>query len=286
MSSSSWELGLHVSTAGGIHKAPDRAAALGCRTFQVFVTNPRAWAARPLDPRHVEVFRERVGALGFKSFFVHAPYLPNVASPDDEIWRRSVAALEEVARRTAVLGGRYVVTHMGSHKGGGIEVGQRRAAAALTRVLAAVPGIVILMEDAARYSNQVGTTVAELAAIYGLVGAGVRDRVALCIDTCHAHVMGYDLGPAGDGLETLAREVRRYFGAAGVKLLHINDAAGGAGSKVDRHEHIGYGTIGAGGFKRLINHPFFGGLPMVLETPMEDGWDARNLAAIRRLKRR
>jgi len=279
-------VGVHVSIAGHVADAVTRAAALGCTTFQIFSSNPRGWRRKPLAPDDAADFRARAKRLGFGAFFVHMPYLPNVATPDDELWERSVAALGDALGRTAALGGRYVVTHMGSHKGAGLDFGLPRAAAALERALAASrgSGVMILMEDAAGKSGQLGTRFEELSEIYRLLGRNYRRRVGLCIDTCHSHAMGYNLSARGDGLERILAEVAAVIGVAKIKLLHLNDAKGECGSRLDRHEHIGRGTIGRAGFRKIINHPALRHLPMVLETPPEDRWDRKNLRAVRRLR--
>ncbi len=213
-------------------------------------------------------------------------YLPNLASPDDALYEKSVAALVDAVERTEGLGGRYLVTHLGSHKGAGPAVGKERAAAAIRRAVRETRGadVTILLENSAGKSNQVGTTFAELTTLYRKLGKTAQRRVALCVDTCHAHAMSYDLSAGGDGLARLLAEIDGFIGVDKIKLLHLNDAKGEAGSGLDRHEHIGRGTIGRDGFKRIINHPLLRHVPMVLETPAEDGWDKKNLRAVRRLR--
>lgn len=279
-------LGVHVSISGGVAEAVLRAVGLKCTTFQIFPSNPRGWYQKPYEAEDVALFRERYQAAGFRDFFIHMPYLPNIASPDEDLYERSVAALIDAVERAAVLGGRYVVTHMGSHKGAGLAEGQERAAAALCRALASTrkSGVMILMEDSAGKAHQVGTKFTELAALYRRVPPACRPRVGLCVDTCHSHAMGYDLAPGGDGLERILAEVEDGFGLDKIKLIHLNDAKGPAGSMLDRHEHIGLGTIGKVGFRKIINHPLLRDVPMVLETPQEDDWDKRNLRTVRRLR--
>jgi len=288
MTTTSFNVGVHVSIAGGVADAVARALALGCTTFQIFPSNPRGWYQKPYDEADVSLFRERLRAGRFADFFVHMPYLPNIASPDDDLYERSLAALTDAIERAASLGGRFVVTHMGSHKGAGVAEGEERAAAALCRALGATAAVevMVLMEDSAGKSNQIGTTFPALAALYKMIPKNCRARVGLCLDTCHAHVMGYDLSARGGGLTRALAEIERFFGLPKVKLLHLNDAKGPAGSMLDRHEHIGRGTIGEDGFKKIINHPALRRVPMVLETPQEDDWDRKNLALVKRLRGR
>jgi deoxyribonuclease-4 len=280
-------LGVHVSISGGIHLAVERAAELRCTTFQIFPSNPRGWRQKPLDEEEVLAFREGVTRRGLEPFFVHMPYLPNLASADDELYEKSTAALVDGINRTARLGGRYLITHLGSHRGAGLAAGQERAAAAIRRAVEATPraDVTVLMENAAGKSNQVGTTFNELSTLYKMAGKKAQARLGLCVDTCHAHAMGYDLAGGGDGLERILAEVDEYVGINKIKIVHLNDAKAPAGSGLDRHEHIGLGTIGREGFKKIINHPSLRHLPMVLETPREGAWDEKNLKTVRRLRR-
>lgn len=286
MSKKEFLLGVHVSISGGVHLAVERARALGCTAFQIFPSNPRGWRQKSHPAEDVEAFKLGVKRNALEPFFVHMPYLPNLASPDDALYEKSAAALADAVETTASLGGRFLVTHLGSHRGAGAETGRERAAAAIRRALDATPraGVTILMENAAGKSNQLGTTFTEITKLYKMLGKKCRRRVGLCVDTCHAHVMGYDLAAGGAGLERILAEVDAFVGVGNVKLLHLNDARGEAGSGLDRHAHIGRGTIGREGFKHLINHRALRGLPMVLETPQEGDWDRKNLRTVRRLR--
>jgi len=280
-------LGVHTSIAGGLPRAVERAFALGCTTFQIFPSTPRGWRQKRPAAEEVGAFRRAVAEHGLQPFFVHLPYLPNLASPDDELYEKSVAALTQALETTASLGGRYVVAHLGSHRGAGAAAGIERAAAALRRALEATPrlGVTILAENAAG-ANAVGTSFTELASLFKMAGARARRRLGLCLDTCHAHVTSYDLSVEGEGLEKILAEIDGGVGLARLKLLHLNDAKGAAASGRDRHEHVGRGTIGREGFRRIINHPALRDLPMILEMPAESGWDKKNLNALRRIRRR
>lgn len=285
--SDSFLLGAHVSIAGGAHLAVERAAALKCTTFQIFPSNPRGWRQKSPAAGEISRFRRELERRRYAVFFVHMPYLPNLASPDDALYEKSVATLVDAVERTEDLGGRYLVTHLGSHRGAGPAAGRERAAAAIRRAVRETrgAGVTILLENSAGKSNQVGTTFAELTALYRKLGKTAQRRVALCVDTCHAHAMSYDLSAGGDGLARLLAEVDDFIGVDKIKLLHLNDAKGAAGSGLDRHEHIGRGTIGRDGFKRIINHPSLRHVPMVLETPQREGWDRKNLRIVKRLRK-
>jgi deoxyribonuclease-4 len=279
-------LGVHVSISGGLYSAVEQAAALGCTTFQIFPSNPRGWRQKEHSAEDVDKFRQGVQQKDLEPFFVHMPFLPNLATPDDGLYEKSVAALAQVIEVTARLGGRYVVTHLGSHRGAGVKTGRERVAAALSAAAKETAGsdVMILMENSAGKSNQVGTTFAELTTLYKKVGKKVQTRLGLCFDTCHAHVMGYDLSAGGGGLKRILTEVDAFIGLDKIKLLHLNDAKGEAGTGLDRHEHIGYGSIGREGFAEIINHRALRKRPMVLETPREDNWDRKNLKTLRRLR--
>ncbi|UCH77357.1 MAG: deoxyribonuclease IV [Candidatus Coatesbacteria bacterium] len=279
-------LGVHTSIAGGLPRAVERAVALGCSTFQIFPSTPRGWRQKRPREEACEAFRRAVAEHGLEPFFVHLPYLPNLASPADDLYEKSGAALIQALETTARLGGRYVVAHLGSHRGAGAAAGGERVAAALRRAVEATPrlGVTILLENAAG-TNAVGTTFTELASLYKMAGAKARRRLGLCLDTCHAHVSGYDLSAGGDGLERLLAEIDGGFGLARLELVHLNDAKAAVGSGRDRHEHIGRGTIGREGFRLIINHSQLRPLPMILETPKVGDWDRKNLRIVKKLRK-
>jgi len=289
MRSRVFQIGVHVSIAGGFARAPERAAALACTVFQIFPQTPRGWRARPPTDDDVQSFRAAMKRLRLKEFFIHMPYLPNLATPDAALYEKSVAALIGAVQLAARLGGRYVITHLGSHKGSGAEAGRERVAAAFTQTLAATAdtAVAILMENAAGKGHQLGLTFAEINELHERVSGAApasRRRLGLCLDTCHAHAMGYDLSARGDGAARLAREIAAGPGLAALKAIHLNDARGAAGSALDRHEHIGRGTIGREGFRRFINDAAWRNVPMVMETPQEDAWDEKNLRLVRKLR--
>jgi deoxyribonuclease-4 len=277
-------LGVHVSIAGDIWEAVNRAAELGCTTFQMFPSNPRTWKAKNLTEHDVGHFRDLLAEHGFEKFYVHMSYLPNIASPDDELWKKSVAALAEGLRRATALGGAGLVTHMGSHKGAGLEFGIARAADAITRTLREEEcPTKMLMEDSAGKSGQVGTLFPELNQIYETVGVDVKDRVGVCYDTCHSHAMGYDVSADTSGFDRALGELDAGIGRDAVELIHLNDSKKPAGEKLDRHANLGEGTIGVEGLKRFVNHRFVRerNVPICLETPDGDVMWPEELAMVR-----
>ncbi|MGD2201367.1 MAG: deoxyribonuclease IV [Candidatus Bathyarchaeota archaeon] len=273
--------GFHVSIAGSIDMAVDRAVELGCDTFQIFSRNPRSWATREFREGEVEAFREKRELSGLDPAFCHMPYILNLASPHDGVYRRSVDSLKTGLVRCSALGLPMLVTHVGSHMGAGVEVGVGRVVGALDEALGGDDsGVVVLLETGAGYRNGVGSTFEELRRI--LDGVVDGDRVGVCLDTCHVFVAGYELRTA----EGLGGTVDAFDGAVGLDrlgLVHLNDSVGGFGSGRDRHEHIGLGEIGLEGFRLIVNSRL-SRVGMIMETPVDGRrGDSGNLRVVRGL---
>ena len=277
----SMKLGVHVSISGGVDRAVDRAADLGCDVFQIFTRNPRTWKSRELSEEEIEAFMEKRWKTGLDPVFGHMPYLPNLASPRDVMYARSVESLAVGLQRCDSLGIPYLVTHLGSHLGSGSEKGVRRVRAALDTVLSRDGGdVVLLLENTSGSQNGVGSDLVELGVI--LDGLRFGGRVGVCFDTCHGFAAGYDLR-TGDAVGATIGVLESSVGLDRVGLVHLNDCAGELGGHVDRHEHIGLGGIGVEGFRALLRSGL-GSVPMVMETPVDDRRDdAGNLAAVRGL---
>jgi deoxyribonuclease-4 len=261
------KLGFHVSIEGGIDKAVDRALELRCDTFQIFTRNPRSWAYRALREGEAEAFREKRGMAGIDPVFGHMPYILNLASPSEEIYRRSVGSLSAELKRCSALGVPMLVTHVGSHMGSGLEEGIERVVGALNLTLEGDSSEVsILLENEPGSRNSVGSRFEEIRAI--LDGVDRRERVAVCLDTCHAFAVGFDLRTR-EGLGTMLELFKTDVGFDRLKLVHLNDSVGGLGTGVDHHEHIGLGEIGLKGF-RLILRSRLAEAPMIMETPVDE----------------
>ncbi|MCE5339314.1 MAG: deoxyribonuclease IV [Methanomicrobiaceae archaeon] len=276
-------VGCHVSIAGSIDLAVGRARERGCDMFQIFSRNPRGWKAKDLDQGTADVFRAAVSASGIGPVVDHMPYLPNPASPDDGIYEKSVAALTGELRRCDLLGIPYLVTHLGHHRGAGTEAGQERVIAAINRALADAGegSVMLLLENTAGEKNSVGSTFADLSRILG--GIDAAERIGLCFDTCHAFAAGYDLRTA-EGVEAAFGEVDDRIGLAHLRVVHLNDSKGDLGGGLDRHEHVGLGSIGEEGFRRILRHPGVRSLPLICETPVDERRDdAGNIAKVREL---
>jgi len=276
-------VGCHVSIAGSIDLAVGRALGAGCDTFQIFSRNPRGWKAKDLDPDLAEAFRAAVRSSGIGPVVDHMPYLPNPASPDAEIYEKSVAALAGELRRCALLGIPYLVTHLGHHRGAGMEAGQERVVAAINRAFedAGESGVMLLLENTAGEKNSVGTTVDDLSRI--MDGINAKERAGIRFDTCHTFAAGYDLRTP-EGVDAVLGELDDQIDLSRLRVVHLNDCKGDLGSGLDRHEHIGLGSIGEEGFRHILRHPVVRSLPLICETPVDERRDdTGNIAKVREL---
>ena len=277
-------LGVHVSISGGIDKAIVRARDLGCATMQIFSRNPRGWKASPLSSRAIAAFREASGSREIDPIVVHTPYLLNLASADAGLHRRSIRALNLDIERAGQLGARYVVTHLGSAKEKSKAFGLNRVVEALQAVMDRDPSVAVLLENSAGAGSSIGTSFEELQEIMERVGKD--GRLGVCFDSCHGFAAGYDFR-SPEKTEALVREMDQTIGLQRFAILHLNDCAGSLGAHRDRHEHIGKGKIGLGGFRSLLSHPAVRMVPMILETPKRSPQDdLKNLSRIRRLFRK
>ncbi|MEM0075004.1 MAG: deoxyribonuclease IV [Conexivisphaerales archaeon] len=259
-------LGVHVSISGSIDLAVDRAQALGCNTFQIFTRNPQGWKYGKLADESVDLFRSKMKNSGIKLAVSHMPYLPNLASPDDEIFRKSVDALAEEIRRAELLGLAYVILHLGSHMGKGIDYGQKRVADAISKTHKN-SAVTVLLENMAGQKNAVGAALHDIRKI--IEHTGMEKGIGVCLDTCHAFAAGYDIA-SEQGLESFFNEFEREIGSKKLMVIHLNDSKGPLGSHLDRHENIGKGLIGKKGFKLFLARKEVRRLPMILETPVKD----------------
>jgi len=275
------KLGFHVSISGSIDMAVDRALELNCDTFQIFTRNPRSWTSRELREGEAEAFKDKRSRSGIDPVFGHMPYILNLASPDDEVYRRSVDSLRGGLERCSSLGIPMLVTHIGSHLGKGSNLGVARVVEALDSALEGDnSSVVILLENGSGSKNKVGSSFEELSGI--LVKVNTPERVAVCLDTCHAFAAGYELRTS-EGLERSLASFDAAIGLGRIRLVHLNDSVGGLGATIDHHEHIGLGEIGLEGF-RVIMASGLARLPMVMETPVDERrTNGENMSVARRL---
>lgn len=264
------KLGAHMSIAGGVSYALERAASVKSNAVQVFTKNNRQWQGPPLAQPDVLRWNEQKPIHQIGDAVSHASYLINMASPKEDLWEKSVAAHQDELERACAYGIPHVVLHPGSHTGSGLEGGIARIAAGLNRIHAATPQCtetLTLLELMAGQGATIGGSISELRRIIDQVDDPAR--VGICMDTCHAFAAGYDLRTAA-GYEAMLEELDRELGLAVLKCWHFNDSKGALGSHLDRHVHIGEGEIGSEGFGVILNDPRWDGIPMLLETPKED----------------
>ncbi|HVT18900.1 MAG TPA: deoxyribonuclease IV [Thermoanaerobaculia bacterium] len=279
-------LGAHVSVAGGVASAFGRAARLGCDAIQIFVKNANQWRAKPLEHAEAAAFRQAHAASAVGVVVAHASYLINLAAGDGLVREKSAEALADELARCTKLGLRGLVVHPGAHLGTGEETGLDRAAAALDRVLAALPraSCRLLLENTAGQGSCLGCRLEHLAAIRARLPAPRRRRVGFCIDTCHAFAAGYPIHHAA-GWKAFMAEVEALLGLDALACIHLNDSLRPFASRRDRHAHIGDGQIGLDAFARFLAEPRLAGIPMILETDPGNDQEghARDLAVLRGL---
>ena len=280
------KLGVHVSIAGHIYEAVDRAASLGCNTFQIFSRNPRGWEALALVPDDVEEFKKRRKEKKISPIVVHIPYLINLCSGDDALWRKSIDAYIEDIKRADMLGADYFVTHLGSPKDKGRDYGVGRFSKGMVEAITkAKPELTILLENTAGGGDSIGSKFEDIAGIMKNVKAKTNVDVGMCLDTAHTFEAGFD-DKTKEGLEATLKKIDSTVGLGKIKVIHFNDSLSELGSHNDRHWHIGKGNIGAGGMKRIVNHPKLKDCAFILETPKEtEDADKKNLAAVRKMRK-
>ena len=279
--------GAHVSSLGGIHKTLDRAQAMRADAVQLFTQSPRMWRPTNHDPASLEAFRERRAELGIApgGVLAHALYLVNLASPDDELYDKSRAAMRntmEVARAIEADG---VVFHVGSHLGAGMAAGIERCVPAIEEVLELTTDTTwLLLEDSAGGGGTIGRSIDELAALFD--ACGHHERLGVCLDTCHLYVSGVDISDRAV-VDDLLEDVDERIGHDRLRALHVNDAVDPLGSNRDRHANIGKGQLG-NKLGVFLSHPKLQGLPAFLEVPGPDGHgpDAKELRKARNLHKR
>jgi deoxyribonuclease IV len=275
------ELGAHVSTAGGVRRAPGRAAEIGARVLQLFTKQPSRWAEPALADDEVAAYRGAAGAHGIAVAASHDSYLINLASPDPVLWQRSLDSFTAELRRCAVLGIPFVVSHPGNATDGDIAGGLARNGDAIQQGLDEVAGVELLLETTAGAGRVLGASFQQLAELLQRTGDEFQHRVAVCFDTCHVWAAGYDLRDAYDDVMAMFDDA---IGLDRIRLFHLNDSVGGLGSRRDRHAHIGAGTLGDEPFRRLLQDDRFITVPKLLETPKDDDAvvaDCANLARLR-----
>jgi deoxyribonuclease IV len=283
-------IGVHVGTAGGTWTAVERAVAAGANTFQIFSSSPRQWRAATVKPDDARKMRELRAKYDVGPVSFHASYLINLCSQTESVRMSSVAAFRGEVERALALGAEYLVLHPGSWKGLTRDEGLRLAAESIEKAIDGVSftqaagqakDFKILIENTAGAEFSLGGKLEQVAELVERLKPCAP--VGVCLDTCHVHVAGYDIVTPDGYLETMML-VGDTVGFDAVKVWHCNDAKAAMGSKLDRHEHIGEGTIGAEAFRRLLHDERFRGAAFIAETPVDaPGDEARNVGVLRTL---
>jgi len=277
--------GAHVSTSGGIHTAIDRAEEIGAESVQIFTQSPRTWRPTNHDPANFERFKARRAEVGIDGVVCHALYLVNLATPDQTVYGKSVATLENTMDVACAIEADGVVFHVGSHLGAGFEAGLEHVVPALRRALERSSDTTwLLIENSAGAGGTIGRSVDELAILVDALDR--HPRLGVCLDSCHLWVSGVDVTDRA-ALDACVDEVEERIGLDRLRALHVNDAAAPLGSNRDRHANLGNGEIGEK-LGVFLAHPKLQGLPTILEVPGPDGHgpDANEVQKLKQLHKR
>jgi deoxyribonuclease-4 len=281
-------IGIHLGTAGGPSNAVERAREIGANTFQIFSSSPRMWRAAKIDPTQAERMRELRAKLDIGPLVIHTGYLINICSQSSEVRAKSVVGFRGEVERALVLGADYLILHPGSWKGLTRDEGLKLAADSIQRAIDRLPWqgtqFSILIENTAGAKFSLGGSFEQVAELVARLKS--HAPVAVCLDTCHTHVAGYDLLTAEGYADTMKQAAATVTFDA-VRVWHCNDAKAARGSKLDRHEHIGQGTMGLEPFRRLLNDPHFSHCAFIAETPVDEpGDDEGNVLVLKGLVKR
>ncbi|MBU1076243.1 MAG: deoxyribonuclease IV [Spirochaetes bacterium] len=270
------KLGFHLSISKGFAAVPEKAVELGCTTFQIFSRNPRGWESAPLKEDDVADFIKKVDQYELHPFLIHMPYLPNFASEDKSLYKRSVQSLIEECDRAAKLKADYINIHMGRKITKSIDSAFQRVENAVNTALEkGSSSAMILLENTAGQGTEVGVTFEEIKRVTDNIN--YKKRVGVCLDTAHLFGAGYDLRNKKAVEETI-KTFDKIVGLKYLKAIHYNDSNSKLNSHVDRHQHIGKGEIGAEGMNAIINCKLIDHVPFIMETPMKNpGEDLENI---------
>jgi deoxyribonuclease-4 len=275
-------LGGHVSISGGVSNAPERARAVTCDCMQIFSKNKMQWASKPLDLEDADLYKANMEAHTISETVIHDSYLINLGSPDKTLLKQSREAFLDEVVRAKHLGVRNLIFHPGAHMGAGEQAGLKRIAESLNWVRRETgqTGVRFVLENTAGQGTVLGHSFEQLAKVIDMLDD--QKEVGVCFDTCHAYAAGYDV-KTRKGYEKTFETFDRVLGVGMMRAMHINDSKGKMGSHLDRHEQIGDGMLGLGCFKHFMNDERWGGIPMVLETPLGEKGYKRELKALRAL---
>lgn len=278
-------IGIHLGTAGGVSNAIEQAHEIGANTLQIFSSSPRMWRAAKADPKQATRTRELRAKFDVGPLVIHTSYLVNVCSQSEEVRVKSVAAFRGEIERALALGAEFLVLHPGSWKGLTRDEGLRLAAESISR---AIDGLAwqeadfhILIENTAGSEFSLGGSFEQVAELVARLKPSAP--MGVCLDTCHTYVAGYDL-VTPEGYEETIRQAGATVGFDAVRVWHMNDAKAACGSRLDRHEQIGKGTMGLEPFRRLLNDARFVHCAFIAETPVvQPGDEERNVKVLKSL---
>jgi len=276
--------GIHTSIKKGFLKAAEKARTLGCECFQCFTSSPLGRGEKELEEEEIQEFQKFVKKyFGLEHFYLHTPYYINLASLNSKVWHTSIATIIKAMIKAKKLGGKYVITHVGSHMGKGSEKGIRRMQEALKLIFKDSPKeVILLLENTSGAGTELGSNFEELSEIIQNPKSKIQN-LGVCLDTAHTFEAGYNLRDKKAVNETLGK-FDKIIGLKYLYLCHANDSKTDLGSRIDRHEHIGKGKIGLKGFKALLNDKRLENLDFIIETPKKDDKDdIRNLKILKSL---
>ncbi|HEY5054033.1 MAG TPA: deoxyribonuclease IV [Solirubrobacterales bacterium] len=277
-------IGAHVSTAGGLDKAVERGAGLGCESIQIFHQSPRMWRPTRYGDEDFAAFREAMDASPVEAVVIHAVYLINCATTDAELRKKSLASLTHALRIGDGIGAAGVVLHPGAQKGEELGPSIKRASKVIAAALKDSDSCPLLLEQTAGHKGLLGRDFDQTAELIDRAGGG--KRLGLCLDSCHLFVQGYDITDESH-LDGVLKEADEKVGLDRLQCVHVNDAAAPLGSCRDRHANIGKGEMGKQGLAAFLSEPRFEGLPATLETPGPEkkGSDKKEVQAAKRLRK-
>jgi deoxyribonuclease-4 len=277
-------IGLHTSIAGALERSALKAAELGANTFQIFSSSPRQWKASVPSVPAIRLLNAAREKHDLYPLVIHDNYLINLASAHEKTRELSIEAFRGELVRAVAIGAEYLVAHPGNYKGHSVEQGIMHF---LEGVAAAAQGLklgnlMLLIENTVGAGAQLGGRLEELHVMREFAPKLTDVPIGFCLDTCHLLASGFDIANEA-GLREMVAEADRLLGLDNVRVIHANDSKGGLGSHIDRHQNIGHGNIGLDGFRRILHHPRLRSKPFILETPMDDGWDKKDLETLRLL---
>jgi deoxyribonuclease IV len=271
-------LGRHMPLNGKPIKAAEIAQQMGCTTIQIFASNPTGWRPTAGNPANCIAFAQAAQRYGLHPVVIHAPYLINLASPDDGIWEKSVSLLRWTMQRAPLLGATYVIFHTGSHRGSGIEAGIARIAQAIARILPETPPeVMLLLENDVGAGNALGHRFEHIAAVLDLLPE-YQERLGVCLDTAHLWGAGYDISTP-EAVRQVLQQFDETIGLARLNVIHLNDTEMALGSHRDVHARLGEGIINLEGLRALLTDPRLRHVVVLLETPIKtdehgkEDWD-------------